>query len=246
MIKRASASMGCLSPVFCLTTLLFSSTPRSGSTRWHIMEYLTDCESLYCFSCHLSCIHNQSGHCTECCYPSVQRSIWHFALPLHYFNIPSPPHNPITVKSLLCGPQCLMVSFFSLTMSWQWNETHCGLRRKGWKWRTLGETGREAEKNQTKDERGGGQSRRVSKKRENWDIRVLSLKGRLRNLKYISEENRQMRCERSRKERLRCFLPGKEMWLCSSITSPLCLEGCSFQPIAEVYRASFLAPDLRC
>lgn len=35
----------------------------SGSTRWHIMEYLTDCESLYCFPCHLSCIH-QSRHCT--------------------------------------------------------------------------------------------------------------------------------------------------------------------------------------
>lgn len=35
----------------------FFSAALSGSARWHIMESVTNCEWLYCFPCHRSCIH---------------------------------------------------------------------------------------------------------------------------------------------------------------------------------------------
>lgn len=218
MIERAMASMGCLSPAFCLTTFPFSFTPHSGSTRWHIMEYLTDSESFYCFPCHLSCIHYQSlqSACktssSDKVLPSVQMSIWHFEFPFHYFNIQSPPHNPITVKNLLCVPQCLVFSFFSLTMSRQWNETHSGLSGEGWRWRVAGET-RGTHIGQKKKEEWGRADGRARRK-ENWKMGFFGLKRRvrkieasrrLRNAEYNFEKYTWLRGERSRQESFRCF-----------------------------------------
>lgn len=130
---------------------------------------------------------------SECCSPSVQRSIWHFALPLHYFNIQSPPHNPITVKSLLCAHQCLVFSFFSLTMSCQWNETEYWWKQEERRRNTL-------DKRWNTEKERVGQSRRESKKKGELRHEVwFDLKGSMRDIKAGR------RIRNSKKWEDRCF-----------------------------------------
>lgn len=138
-------------------------------------------------------------------------SIWHFTLLLRYFNIQSPPHDPITVKSLLCVPQSLMFSFFSLTMSWQWNEPHSVFRMEGWRWRVKG--GRWRQRHRWDKRRGECQCGRDGKKRWVLEDEALDFKGRvsnlegsrrLRNWKYNLEETRWIR-RMNRQELSRCF-----------------------------------------
>lgn len=113
----------------------------------------------------------------ECCSPSLQRSIWHFAFPLHYFNIKSPPHNPITVKNVLWAHHCLVFSFFSRTMS-------CSSEMRQ---RIGGNKTRGRETHWTKDEmmrkKEGDRAEERAGRKENWDMRLFDLKGSIRGIK---------------------------------------------------------------
>lgn len=163
MIKRATASVGWLSPECCLTMLLFSFTPQSCSTRWHIMEFLADFESFYCFFLsgfmHPLLVRAQ---CTKCFLLRDPFDI--FALPLHYLNIQSSSHNLITVKSLLYIPVSHVLIFLFDTESGDEMRLTVGSRRKG----------------------ENEQEEWTETWNEDWEIGWRS-----RNSKHASEENRE-------------------------------------------------------
>lgn len=86
----------CLSPVFCISTFpLFFHSPLAGGTTWHIMEYLTDCETAGLQPCHPTPPHpspHQSGAAQSLCLLPFCSEV-HLtlsALALHYFNNSAP------------------------------------------------------------------------------------------------------------------------------------------------------------
>lgn len=185
--------MGFLYPACYRTTFSFSFTSNSGSRRWHIMEYLTDFESLYRFSCHLSCIHYQSG------YSTVSAALLLFRGPFDISHCPSiililNLHLIIPLLSKMCfEPITVLCSHFSPE---QWAASKMRQRIGGNKTR-----GRET--HWTKDEmmrkKEWDRAEERAGRKENWDMRLFDLKGSIRGIKA----GRRLR--NSKKWEERCF-----------------------------------------